>query len=174
MIAANYFLVFYLFLKILGQLTHLNLEYLWRQNWDIEETTDIFVQFRNYEKLFDYINSNPHLNAEVKFGTLEDYFSTLRDEAEKINYSRIMMGLWDANAHFTARSTVWRPTMWNFLALNHMNDDGRGLGQGVMDNKPMNVIFHLLMDWGRASKSVLHIGDVGQEGNIQAASFVIL
>ncbi|KAI4975895.1 hypothetical protein ZWY2020_049502 [Hordeum vulgare] len=157
-----------------------NLEYLWRQNWDIEETTDIFVhmmpfysydiphtcgpepaiccqfdfarmrgfsyescpwrydpvetdsnnvqeratklldqyrkkstlyrtntlliplgddfryvnteeaeaQFRNYEKLFDYINSNPHLNAEVKFGTLEDYFSTLRDEAEKINYSR--------------------------------------------------------------------------------------
>ncbi|PUZ61565.1 hypothetical protein GQ55_4G286400 [Panicum hallii var. hallii] len=157
-----------------------NLEYLWRQNWDIEETTDIFVhmmpfysydiphtcgpepaiccqfdfarmrgfsyescpwrfdpvetdadnvqeratklldqyrkkstlyrtntlliplgddfryvsveeaevQFRNYEKLFDYINSDPHLNAEVKFGTLEDYFSTLRDEAEKINYSR--------------------------------------------------------------------------------------
>ncbi|KAL6605857.1 hypothetical protein ACP70R_041510 [Stipagrostis hirtigluma subsp. patula] len=157
-----------------------NLEYLWRQNWDIEETTDIFVhmmpfysydiphtcgpepavccqfdfarmpgfsyeycpwrfdpvetnpenvqeratklldqyrkkstlyrtntlliplgddfryvstqeaeaQFRNYEKLFDYINSHPHLNAEVKFGTLEDYFSTLRDEAEKINYSR--------------------------------------------------------------------------------------
>ncbi|XP_020197440.1 alpha-mannosidase 2 [Aegilops tauschii subsp. strangulata] len=157
-----------------------NLEYLWRQNWDIEETTDIFVhmmpfysydiphtcgpepaiccqfdfarmrgfsyescpwrydpvetdsnnvqeratklldqyrkkstlyrtntlliplgddfryvnteeaeaQFRNYEKLFDYINSNPHLNAEVKFGTLEDYFSTLRDEAEKINYTR--------------------------------------------------------------------------------------
>ncbi|KAF0903230.1 hypothetical protein E2562_025797 [Oryza meyeriana var. granulata] len=157
-----------------------NLEYLWRQNWDIDETTDIFVhmmpfysydiphtcgpepaiccqfdfarmrsfsyescpwrydpvetnpnnvqeramklldqyrkkstlyrtntlliplgddfryvstdeaeaQFRNYEKLFDYINSNPHLKAEVKFGTLEDYFSTLRDEAERINYTR--------------------------------------------------------------------------------------
>ncbi|KAJ6801340.1 alpha-mannosidase 2 [Iris pallida] len=46
------------------------------------------VQFRNYQSLFDYINSNPSLNAEVKFGTLEDYFSTLRDEAERINFSR--------------------------------------------------------------------------------------
>ncbi|XP_073010222.1 alpha-mannosidase 2 [Typha latifolia] len=46
------------------------------------------VQFRNYQTLFDYINSSPALNAEVKFGTLEDYFSTLREEAEKINYSR--------------------------------------------------------------------------------------
>jgi len=51
-------------------------------------TEEAEAQFRNYEKLFDYINSNPHLNAEIQFGTLEDYFSTLRDEAEKINYSR--------------------------------------------------------------------------------------
>lgn len=46
------------------------------------------VQFRNYQMLFDYINSSPNLNAEVKFGTLEDYFHTLRDEAERINFSR--------------------------------------------------------------------------------------
>lgn len=45
------------------------------------------AQFRNYQKLFDYINANPSLNAEAKFGTLEDYFQTLRDEAERINYS---------------------------------------------------------------------------------------
>ena len=37
--------------------------------------------------LFDYINSNPSLNAEAKFGTLEDYFQTLREEADRINYS---------------------------------------------------------------------------------------
>lgn len=158
---------------------HKNLEYIWRQSWDAEETTDIFVhmmpfysydiphtcgpepaiccqfdfarmqgfvyepcpwgqypvettqenvqeralklldqyrkkstlyrtntllvplgddfryinveeaeaQFRNYQMLFDYINSNPSLNAEAKFGTLEDYFVTLREEAERINYS---------------------------------------------------------------------------------------
>ncbi|KAJ4972798.1 hypothetical protein NE237_005972 [Protea cynaroides] len=45
------------------------------------------AQFRNYQLLFDYINSNPSLNSEVKFGTLEDYFQTLREEAERINYS---------------------------------------------------------------------------------------
>ncbi|CAH1437672.1 unnamed protein product [Lactuca virosa] len=159
---------------------HKNLEYIWRQNWDTDETTDIFVhmmpfysydvphtcgpepaiccqfdfarmhgfmyercpwgkhpeettqenmkeraltlldqykkkstlyrtntllvplgddfryisideaeaQFRNYQMLFDYINSNPELNTEAKFGTLDDYFRTLREESERINYSR--------------------------------------------------------------------------------------
>ncbi|XP_047336155.1 alpha-mannosidase 2 [Impatiens glandulifera] len=46
------------------------------------------AQFRNYQLLFDYINSNPSLNAEAKFGTLEDYFRTVREESDRINYSR--------------------------------------------------------------------------------------
>lgn len=46
------------------------------------------AQFRNYQLLFDYINANPSLNAEAQFGTLEDYFRTLRAEADRINYSR--------------------------------------------------------------------------------------
>ncbi|KAL5793121.1 hypothetical protein ACOSP7_001715 [Xanthoceras sorbifolium] len=46
------------------------------------------AQFRNYQLIFDYINSNPSLNAEAKFGTLDDYFQTLREEADRINYSR--------------------------------------------------------------------------------------
>ncbi|KAL2922844.1 Alpha-mannosidase 2 [Bienertia sinuspersici] len=45
------------------------------------------AQFRNYQMLFDFINSNPGLNAEIKFGTLDDYFRTLREEAERVNYS---------------------------------------------------------------------------------------
>ncbi|KAL2528802.1 Alpha-mannosidase 2 [Forsythia ovata] len=46
------------------------------------------AQFRNYQLLFDYINSDPSLNAEANFGTLDDYFRTLREEADRINYSR--------------------------------------------------------------------------------------
>ena len=28
------------------------------------------MQYRNYDKLMEYINSHPELNAEVQFGTL--------------------------------------------------------------------------------------------------------
>lgn len=45
------------------------------------------AQFRNYQMLFDYINLNPNLNTEAKFGTLDDYFRTLREEADRVNYS---------------------------------------------------------------------------------------
>ncbi|XP_049515502.1 alpha-mannosidase 2x-like, partial [Dermacentor silvarum] len=38
-------------------------------------------QFNNYQKLFDYINANERLHAEVQFGTLEDYFVALRAES---------------------------------------------------------------------------------------------
>lgn len=39
------------------------------------------LQFENYQKIFDYINAHSELKAEVQFGTLEDYFTTLRAEA---------------------------------------------------------------------------------------------
>ncbi|RAL40093.1 hypothetical protein DM860_008233 [Cuscuta australis] len=45
------------------------------------------AQFKNYQLLFDYINSDPGLNAEAKFGTLEDFYRTLREEADRVNYS---------------------------------------------------------------------------------------
>ncbi|KAJ6902973.1 hypothetical protein NC651_020455 [Populus alba x Populus x berolinensis] len=45
------------------------------------------AQFQNYRTLVDYINSNPSLNAEAQFGTLVEYFRTLRGKADRINYS---------------------------------------------------------------------------------------
>ncbi|XP_026680122.1 LOW QUALITY PROTEIN: alpha-mannosidase 2x, partial [Diaphorina citri] len=37
-------------------------------------------QYRNYKKLFDYINSHKHIyNAEVSFGTPSDYFNAVRE-----------------------------------------------------------------------------------------------
>lgn len=47
------------------------------------EMAEADLAYENYQKIFDYVNSHPNLKAELKFGTLEDYFSTLRQEATK-------------------------------------------------------------------------------------------
>ena len=51
-----------------------------KSKWD--SVLFVSFQFDNYQKLFDYINSKPELNAELKFGTLEDYFSELRKDSK--------------------------------------------------------------------------------------------
>lgn len=38
------------------------------------------VQYKNYELLFDHMNSNLNLNVHVQFGTLTDYFNALHSE----------------------------------------------------------------------------------------------
>lgn len=38
------------------------------------------VQYNSYQKLFDYMNNNPSLNVEAQFGSLSDYFETLKSE----------------------------------------------------------------------------------------------
>ncbi|KAL9401875.1 hypothetical protein Peur_005724 [Populus x canadensis] len=45
------------------------------------------AQFQNYRMLFDYVNSNPSLNAGAQFGTLDEYFRTPRGKSDGINYS---------------------------------------------------------------------------------------
>jgi len=49
------------------------------------------AQFTNYEKLFEYINNNPQMNAEAKFGTLADYFE-LVDKARPISENPSITG----------------------------------------------------------------------------------
>lgn len=39
----------------------------------------------NFEKLFEYINNEPSLNVEAKFGTLQEYFDSVRSEREGVS-----------------------------------------------------------------------------------------
>ncbi|XP_038938965.1 alpha-mannosidase 2 isoform X1 [Rattus norvegicus] len=41
------------------------------------EYTEWDLQYRNYEQLFSYMNSQPHLKVKIQFGTLSDYFDAL-------------------------------------------------------------------------------------------------
>lgn len=47
------------------------------------EYTEWDLQYKNYEQLFSYMNSQPHLKVKIQFGTLSDYFDALDKAAEK-------------------------------------------------------------------------------------------
>lgn len=34
------------------------------------------------QKIFDYVNNHPELNADLQFGTLQDYFQSVRNDLE--------------------------------------------------------------------------------------------
>ncbi|XP_073950611.1 alpha-mannosidase 2 [Choristoneura fumiferana] len=69
-------------------------------------------QFGNYEMLIDYINNNDAWNAEVQFGTLQDYFKALHEEV-KLNDFPVLSGDFftysDRNEHYWSGYYTSRP-----------------------------------------------------------------
>ena len=47
---------------------------------------DDMINF-NFQAIFDYVNSHPELNAELSFGTLQDYFDEVRRKSKAISKS---------------------------------------------------------------------------------------
>lgn len=45
-----------------------------------DQSSEWEAQRINYEHLFEYINNNPQLHTEAKFGTLQEYFESVREE----------------------------------------------------------------------------------------------
>jgi alpha-mannosidase II len=48
-----------------------------------ESINEARSQFSNYERLIDYINLNKSMNANVRFGTLSDYFELLKEKNKR-------------------------------------------------------------------------------------------
>ncbi|XP_063991521.1 alpha-mannosidase 2 [Diachasmimorpha longicaudata] len=53
------------------------------------QTSEWDAQFGNYQKIFDYLNSNEQLNVKIQFGTLTDYFTALREEQNVDTFPRL-------------------------------------------------------------------------------------
>ncbi|KAG8229042.1 hypothetical protein J437_LFUL007597 [Ladona fulva] len=45
-----------------------------------DQTSEWQAQFTNYRAIFQYLNHSPNLKAQVQFGTLDEYFTALRNE----------------------------------------------------------------------------------------------
>lgn len=45
-----------------------------------DHSTEWDVQYLNYQRLFDYMNSNRDLHVQIQFGTLSDYFNAVKSE----------------------------------------------------------------------------------------------
>uniref|UniRef100_A0A0N4Z6W4 Alpha-mannosidase n=1 Tax=Parastrongyloides trichosuri TaxID=131310 RepID=A0A0N4Z6W4_PARTI len=48
-------------------------------------TTEWEDQYTNFQKIFDHINNDPQYNMNIRFGTLDDYFTTVHKNMKETN-----------------------------------------------------------------------------------------
>ncbi|KAL0819795.1 hypothetical protein ABMA28_007833 [Loxostege sticticalis] len=69
-------------------------------------------QYQNYEAIIDYINNNDAWNAEVQFGTLQDYFKAVHDEIKMSDFPVLSGDFFtyaDRNQHYWSGYYTSRP-----------------------------------------------------------------
>ncbi|XP_075983087.1 alpha-mannosidase 2 [Anticarsia gemmatalis] len=69
-------------------------------------------QYQNYEQLIDYINNKDEWNAEIQFGTLEDYFKALHAEVKLTDFPVLSGDFFtyaDRNQHYWSGYYTSRP-----------------------------------------------------------------
>ncbi|XP_045502615.1 alpha-mannosidase 2 [Colias croceus] len=69
-------------------------------------------QYQNYEMLIDYINNNDAWNAEIQFGTLNDYFKALHEEMKMSDFPVLTGDFFtyaDRNQHYWSGYYTSRP-----------------------------------------------------------------
>ena len=99
------------------------------------------LKFENYEKLFDYINSNPKFNAEVAFGTLADYFKLITDYTPVESFPSIS---------------------GDFFSYSDRVDN---YWTGFFNSRPYYKWFdRYLENWVQATDTLFSIGQLGQSG----------
>ncbi|KAG7298084.1 hypothetical protein JYU34_018854 [Plutella xylostella] len=73
-------------------------------------------QYSNYEKLIDYINNEDSWNAEVQFGTLQDYFKAVHEETKMADMPSLSGDFFtyaDRNQHYWSGYYTSRPAHKN-------------------------------------------------------------
>ncbi|XP_045453020.1 alpha-mannosidase 2 [Melitaea cinxia] len=69
-------------------------------------------QYQNYEMIIDYINSNDAWNAEVQFGTLQDYFKAVHEDIKLSDFPVLSGDFFtyaDRNQHYWSGYFTSRP-----------------------------------------------------------------
>ncbi|XP_013170889.1 PREDICTED: alpha-mannosidase 2 [Papilio xuthus] len=69
-------------------------------------------QYQNYEAIIDYINNKDSWNAEVQFGTLEDYFKAVHEEVKMSDFPVLSGDFFtyaDRNQHYWSGYYTSRP-----------------------------------------------------------------
>ncbi|XP_072930034.1 alpha-mannosidase 2 [Epargyreus clarus] len=69
-------------------------------------------QYQNYDMLIDFINANDDWNAEVQFGTLNDYFKALHEEVKMSDFPVLSGDFFtyaDRNQHYWSGYYTSRP-----------------------------------------------------------------